>query len=139
MVEKGVLLKRLASLEEYTRDLEEVKAKSLEEFRSDKIIRRYFERTLHMATEACLDIANHTISYEGFREPKDNKDSFEVLKEEKIIMPELAEKLKKMAQFRNVLVYDYIRINPGIVYSILQNNINDIVSFAKCIKERFLQ
>ncbi|NMB97256.1 MAG: DUF86 domain-containing protein [Clostridiaceae bacterium] len=138
MVEKDVLLKRLTLLEEYVRDLEEVKDKSLEEFKSDKVIRRYVERTLHMATEACLDVANHIISYEGFREPKDNKDSFEVLMEEKIIMPELTEKLKKIAQFRNVVVHDYIRIKPEIVYNILQNNINDIVFFAKCIKNRFL-
>ncbi|NLC68865.1 MAG: DUF86 domain-containing protein [Clostridiaceae bacterium] len=67
MVEKSVLLKRLAALEEYTTDLEE--------FRPDKAIRRYVERTLHMATEGCIDIANHIISYEGFREPEDNKDS----------------------------------------------------------------
>jgi uncharacterized protein YutE (UPF0331/DUF86 family) len=138
MVEKDVLLKRLTLLEEYVRDLEEVKDKSLKEFKSDKVIRRYVERTLHMATEACLDVANHIISYEGFREPKDNKDSFEVLMEEKIIMPELTEKLKKIAQFRNVVVHDYIRIKPEIVYNILQNNINDIVFFAKCIKNRFL-
>ena len=95
MVEQHVLLKRLALLEEYVRDLEEMKGKSLEEFKSDKIIRRYVERTLHIATEACLDLANHIISYEGYREPKDNKDSFEILMEEKIISPELAEKLKK--------------------------------------------
>jgi len=138
MVEQEVLLKRLISLEEYIRDLEEVKNNSLEEFKSNKILRRYVERTLHIATEACLDIANHIISYEGLREPKDNKDSFGVLMEAKIIMPELAEKFKKMAQFRNVLVHDYIRINPEIVYSILQNNISDIVSFAKCIKNKFL-
>jgi len=56
MVEQEVLLKRLISLEEYIRDLEEVKNNSLEEFKSNKILRRYVERTLHIATEACLDI-----------------------------------------------------------------------------------
>ena len=138
MVEQSVLLKRLVLLEEYIRDLEEIKDKSLSEFKSDKVIRRYIERTLHMATEACLDIANHIISYEGYREPKDNKDSFEILMEQKITSPELTEKLKKMAQFRNVVVHDYIRIKPEIVYSILQKNITDIVSFAKCIKSKFI-
>ena len=55
-----------------------------------------------MAIEACLDIANHIVSYEGFREPADNKDTFQVLCEQKIINEELTVNLKKMAQFRNV-------------------------------------
>ncbi|HZK18115.1 MAG TPA: HepT-like ribonuclease domain-containing protein [Clostridia bacterium] len=48
-------------------------------FAHDKVVRRYVERTIHMAIEACLDIANHIVSYEGFREPADNKDTFQVL------------------------------------------------------------
>lgn len=139
MVEQDVLIKRLTLLEEYIRDLEEVKDKCLQDLKTDKVMRRYVERTLHMATEACLDIANHIISYEGYREPKDYKDSFEVLMEEDVISPELAEKLKKMAQFRNVIVHDYMRIQPEILYSILHNNIEDIVSFAKCAKQKFLE
>ena len=46
----------------------------------------------------------------------------------------LAESLKRMAQFRNVVVHDYIRINPEIVYSIVQQNIPDIVAFAQAIE-----
>ena len=139
MVEKNVLIKRLILLEEYIRDLNDMKAKKLSDFKADKIARRYVERTLHIAIEACLDIANHTISYEGYREPKDNKDSFVVLMEEKIIAPKLCEKLKKMAQFRNVVVHDYIRIETEIIYSILHKNIGDFIAFAKAIKQKFLQ
>lgn len=51
-----------------------------------------------MAVEACLDIANHIIAYEGYREPIDNKDAFQVLFERDIL---------KMSQFRNVIVHDY--------------------------------
>ena len=138
MVEQSIILKRLTLLEEYIRDLEEMREKSLKDLKSDKVIRRYVERTLHMAAEACLDIANHIISYEGSREPIDNKDSFEVLMEEKVIKPELTEKLKKMAQFRNVVVHDYIRVQPEIIYAILHKNISDIVAYAKCIKQKFL-
>ncbi|MGI5859111.1 MAG: type VII toxin-antitoxin system HepT family RNase toxin [Tepidanaerobacteraceae bacterium] len=101
-------------------------------------ISRYVERTLHMAVEACLDIANHIISYEGYREPVDNKDVFQVLFEQKILDERLMENLKKMAQFRNVIVHDYIRIQPEIVYAILQKNLGDILEFANLVKERFL-
>jgi len=91
-----------------------------------------------MAVEACLDIANHIISYEGYREPIDNKDIFQVLFEQEIIDEKLKESLKKMAQFRNVIVHDYVRIQPEIVYNILQKNLGDIYDFANIVKNKFL-
>lgn len=139
MVEKETIVRRLTFLEEYCSDLDEARQSiNWENFSQDKVIRRYIERTLHMAVEACLDIANHIISYEGYREPVDNKDIFQVLFEQKILDKKLMENLKKMAQFRNVIVHDYIRVQPEIVYAILQKNFGDVLEFANLIKERFL-
>ncbi|MFZ5689473.1 MAG: type VII toxin-antitoxin system HepT family RNase toxin [Bacillota bacterium] len=139
MVERDVIERILVQLEEYLRDLEEVKANyKLSDYLNDKIIRRYTERTLQVAIEACLDLAAHIISYEGLREPLDNKDCFQVLLENQIIPEELTNRLKRMAQFRNVVVHDYIRIKPEIVYAIVQNNIPDIVAFAQHIEKKYL-
>lgn len=138
MVERETIARRLTFLEEYCSDLDEARSLSWEKFARDKVIRRYIERTLHMAVEACLDIANHVIAYEGYREPIDNKDAFQVLFEQEILNEGLMENLKKMAQFRNVIVHDYIRIQPEIVYAILQKNLGDILEFANLIKEKFL-
>lgn len=139
MVEQDVIERILVHLEEYIRDLDEIKLKhTLADFKNNKVIRRYTERTMQIAVEACLDLASHIISYSGFREPKDNKDCFQVLQENGIIFPELADRLKRMAQFRNVVVHDYIKINPEIVYAIVQKNISDIVAFAQCIEATFL-
>lgn len=139
MVEKETLVRRLTLLQEYYSDLAKAYQDfNLEDFSTNKIVRRYVERTLHIAIESCLDIANHIISYEGYREPKDNKDTFEVLFEQKILDNELTNNLKKMAQCRNIIVHDYIRIQPEIVYSIVQNNLVDLLSFARIINDRFL-
>jgi uncharacterized protein YutE (UPF0331/DUF86 family) len=139
LVEQAVIERHLVQLEEYLRDLDEVKSKyTLEDYKENKIIRRYTERTLQVAIEACLDLASHIISYRGFREPLDNKDCFQVLLENGIISTDLADKLKRMAQFRNVVVHDYIRINPEIVYAIVQKNIPDVVTFAQIIEKRYL-
>ena len=139
MAENDVILQRIVLLEEYIRDLEEIKNnKGLDEFICDKFIRRYVERTLHIAVESCLDIANHIISYQGFREPINSKDCFQVLMEEGIIAKDLTDSLKKMAQFRNVIVHDYIRIQPEIVYAVLQKNLGDIILFAKTIKTKYI-
>ncbi len=139
MVDRAVIERLLVQLEEYFRDLDEARILyTLADLKENKIIRRYIERTLQVAIEACLDLAGHIISYEGFREPLDNKDCFQVLLENDIIPPELNDKLKKMAQFRNVVVHDYIRVNPEIVYAIVQKNIRDIVAFSQIVGKKFL-
>jgi len=139
MVDRETIVRRLTLLEEYYTDLDEARQKlSWEKFERDKVVSRYIERTLHMAIEACLDIANHIIAYEGYREPIDNKDAFQVLYEQGILKEGLTENLKKMAQFRNVIVHDYIRVQPEIVFTILQRNQGDILEFANIIKEKFL-
>ena len=140
MIEKNILERRLRALEEYLRDLEETSNKiNWNSFVEDKIIRRYVERTLQMAVEACLDIANHIISYEGYREPVDNKDTFSVLAENNIIYENLSENLKRMAKFRNIVVHDYLSVDPEIVYSILNKHLADISTFANTVKNSFLE
>ena len=136
VVDKAVVERLLVQLEEYLRDLDEAKLRySLEDFKGNKIIRRYTELTLQAAIGVCLDIASHIISYQGFREPLDSKDCFQVLLESKLLPVALTESLKRMAQFRNVVVHDYIRVNPEIVYSIVQENIPDILAFAQVINK----
>jgi len=140
MVEREVIVRRLTLLEEYCRDLHGAReSMEFNEFKTDKVMRRYVERTFQLAIEACLDLANHIISYEGYREPKDNKDIITVLHEKSLLNDEQAVNLKKMAQFRNVLVHDYTRIEPEIVFSILQKHLADILDYAQMIKEQFLQ
>lgn len=128
MVEKEIIKRKLTYLEEYYRDLVEIKTKlTWNQFSQDKIIRRYVERTLHLLIESCLDIVNHVISYEGYREPKNNQDSFQVLVEKNILDSKTGEQLKRMGQFRNVIVHDYTRVQPEIVYAVLQKNLTDIL------------
>ncbi len=139
MVDRDVINRIFTNLDEYLRDLEELKKNStLQDFIANKVTRRYAERTLQLAVEACLDLAQHIISYQGFREPLDNKDCFQVLYEEGIINQSLAGRLKKMAQFRNVVVHDYLKINPEIVFAIIQKDLGNITAFIKAIEEQYL-
>jgi len=139
MVEKAVVERVLVHLEVYLRDLDEISAKyTMADFQNDKFIRRYTERTLQVAIEACLNLASHIISYSGFREPLDNKDCFQIMLENGIISPELADRLKRMAQFRNIVVHDYTKINPAIVYAIVQSHVPDIVAFAQNIAAKYI-
>lgn len=135
MVDREILSHRLALLGEYIADLEAEKDISLKEFQGNKKLRRYTERTLHLAVESCLDIASHIISDEKLREPADNKDFFAVLGEAGYLPEDLTAKLMKMAQFRNVIVHDYARLDPEILWNILQRNVMDLKRFCIIMKD----
>ncbi len=139
MVEQEVIREKLKYLAEYLEDLEQAKTVSLQDLLNDKKTRRYIERTLHMAIECCLDIGSHIISSEKLREPESNKDIFNVLAENNYIPRNSLAKLGKMAQFRNLIVHGYAKIDPEIVYAILQRNLKDIEHFARYIQKRFLE
>jgi len=138
MVDREIITEKIKFLAEYIADLEEEHNVSLNEFISNKMLRRYVERTFQMAIECCLDIGSHIISSERLREPEDNKDIFIVLVENKYLPVNDLENLKKMAQFRNLVVHSYARIDPEILYSILQNSVIDLKKFARNIKEKLL-
>ena len=128
MIDKAVIVRRLTALDEYYSDLIEARDISFEKFSSNKVSRRYIERTLHMAIEACLDVANHI----------NNQDTFAVLQENGVLDDELADQLKEMAKFRNVLVHDYLRVRADIVYGILQDRLEDLRQFGSAIQSIFL-
>ncbi|WP_347491406.1 DUF86 domain-containing protein [Desulfoscipio sp. XC116] len=139
MVEQEVIREKLKYLAEYIDDLEQEQAISMNEFINNKKVRRYIERTLHLSIECCLDISSHIISSERLREPESNKDIFLVLAENGYIPGKELAQLSKMAQFRNLIVHSYAKIDPEIVYIILKRNVADLRKFAQYIYERFLQ
>ncbi len=120
-------------LDEYVGDLKDLQNIDFQEYKENKILRRAVERTLHLAVEACLDIGQHIIAQEGYRTPKDNRDTFHVLTEENIISDSLLKKVNKMAGFRNLIVNDYAQIDNQAVFDILQKHLQDFDAFARAV------
>ncbi len=131
MIDREVIESKLRFLREYLGDLEEYKTISLIDYQTNKKHQRFVERTVHLACECCLDIAAHVISRLGLREPRDNKDLFVVLHENKIISEAVQTAMVKMAKFRNIIVHDYARIEPEVVLGILKINLSDFNPFAR--------
>lgn len=123
-------------LAEYISDLRNVQDVSWTEFAENKVIRRFVERTLHLAAECCIDVGSHIIADEDLREPRDNRDVFAVLGESGVISAELATNLERMAGFRNVIVHDYARIEAEIVYQVLRRNLGDLEAFLTAVASR---
>jgi uncharacterized protein YutE (UPF0331/DUF86 family) len=143
MVDKTLILKKLAELEQYLLQINEFSDITTAEYSSDWKTQRIVDRTLQMMIETCLDIAGHIISNEGYRVPESYADMFNVLQENAIIPEALLDALNKMAKFRNIVVHHYDKIDPGIVITILRNNLGDfnrfktaIVTYLKVLKDK---
>ena len=133
MVDKALLLRKLAELEEYLGQIREYSNISANEYSEDWKIQRIVERTLQMMIEICADVGSHIISDREYRIPKSYADTFRVLYEGKIIEKDLFQRMEKMAKFRNILVHHYSKVDAGIVVRILRSDLNDFLSYKDAI------
>lgn len=131
-----IIKERLQYLRSQVKYLKEERAglRTFDQYSSDIRLRKAVERTLHVAIEACLDIARRIIALEGFRYPADNRDTFRVLTEEKILPQALLDALLEMAGFRNLIVHDYAKIDDARVYGILMKRLGDFDAFAEAMR-----
>jgi uncharacterized protein YutE (UPF0331/DUF86 family) len=122
------LIKALKQWERY----EKIKK---EEFLSNEDIQNMVFHGMLRAIQATIDIGNSIIEIFDFEEPSTYKEIFEILKRHNIINEELAERLKRLAGFRNVLVHLYYDIDLNRVYEVLINERKTLEEFLKVIKD----
>lgn len=135
MVDKHLILRKLAALDEYLSQIKAYESISIKEYVSDWKIQRIVERTLQMIIETCLDIGSHIISDEKLPVPETYADMFRILARNGILGKTELDVYEKMARFRNVIVHDYEKIDPDIVAGILRNNLRDFETFKSSIVE----
>lgn len=80
-----------------------------------------------------MDIANYVIARKQLKISDDEENIFLVLGRESILPDLLAERMKGMVKFRNILVHDYLDVLPREVYQNLQHGLSDFDEFAKAI------
>lgn len=135
MVNKNIIEKTLSTITTNIRELELASDIDWTKYCSDIRSKRFVERTLHVIIEACLDVAQHIIAEEGFREPSTYRDSFTILCEEGIIPKEKQEIYEKIAMFRNLIVHHYEKVDDSIVFGIFKKNLEDFKNFVQYLLE----
>lgn len=130
MVDRETVEKRLFKLEQSLRKLRELSRVSWDEYIKDEGIRDRAERNLQIAAQICIDIGSHVIADRAYRPPCSYGDIFTVLMEEGLLPEALASTMKQIAGFRNILVHDYLDVDPQIVFKSLKR-IDVFKQFAK--------
>jgi uncharacterized protein YutE (UPF0331/DUF86 family) len=129
VVDKDLLLRKLADLEQHIDQVSEFRTVTVEEYRQDWKTQRIVERTLQMAIEACLDVATHVVADRRLRVASTYAEIFDVLGDAGLLEADLRKAMIRIARFRNILVHDYARIDPAVVVRILQEGLDDLRQF----------
>jgi len=133
VVDKTLILRKLAELEEYLGQVKEYASITVGRYSKDWKAQRVVERTLQMMIETCADVAGHIISDKGYRVPATYADTFRVLYENGILNKDLFETMETMAKFRNIIVHRYDKVGTEIVVGILKKDLNDFSAYKDAI------
>ena len=122
---------RLLKLEEVISSLEELRATGpTGDFRDSWAA----ERGLQLASEVVFDIGNHILSAHFGASAQDYEDILEQLSVRGVIPVEVRQQLKGLWGFRNILVHDYLRLDPEAIVEKLRQAPGDFSSLAVAIR-----
>jgi uncharacterized protein YutE (UPF0331/DUF86 family) len=126
---KDLLRTRCQEVVESCDRLDKIARLSKNEFFRDQDAKDIASYRLLLAIEAALNVCYHICSKQLKKIPENYSDCFRILGEAAIIPPDLAEKLQKMARFRNLLVHVYWEVNEETIYTIVTSHLQDLRKF----------
>ena len=124
---------RCAEIEESVARLERLRDLGREAFLADQDARDLACYRLLVALEAALALCYHVSSKLLRKVPEKYAECFGMLGEAGIVPGDLAERLKQMARFRNLLVHMYWKVDYSRVYDLIQRNLGDLRPFAAAV------
>lgn len=126
---------KIKEIDEFLSQLKEIIPSNLEEYKSNLEKKAACERYVEKIVEAAVDLAFFAIKIKKLEIPEDDTDAFNILLKNKIINNELAEKLKNAKGMRNIIVHEYGKIDDGIVFnSITEELEKDVAEFIGIIR-----
>lgn len=135
MVDRDKIEGMIRHVRRYTTYLREVvdqdQQKFLEDPRSIGSARYYIQ----VSVETCINIANHIISTEGMRAPKDYKDTFRVLDEAGVLPEDSTHAMGQLAGPRNLLVHVYWDVDDVMIYEGIRSELDDFDTFVKHVMD----
>ncbi len=121
------LARRLLSLRESLAALEaRPEAADASSLAADPVLKAAVERWLQVAVEACIDVAQHVVSREGWTPPTTARATFLSLATHGVIALDLAQRLGSAAALRNLLVHDYADVDVIRLAAIVRDDLGDL-------------
>lgn len=126
-MKNGIIVGKMAQMEETLRQLRPYIPSSFEELSSDWGRQRILERALQILVEAMIDIGERIVALSGLgpcetsAEVMQRLEELAVIRDSKIYVP--------MVRFRNFLVHQYDQVDLRIVYALATKRLDDFKKF----------
>lgn len=130
---RDLLLQRIQEIRGALASLRAESARPRDEFVTDGQAVDATKYRLVVAIEAAVSLCMHVSSRLTARTPESYADCFNELRDAAILASDLAERLGRMARFRNRLVHLYWRIDNERLWIILQENLGDLEAYLVAI------
>lgn len=127
----GTLIEEL--LEEMERNvgrLREMQKVSREDFAGDPHHYLYAERCFQLAIQCLVDTCCYLAAQKRWQKPESASEAVELLARQGVLTETFGRRIAGMANFRNILVHAYLKIDREVVYSML-DRLDDFGEFAR--------
>jgi uncharacterized protein YutE (UPF0331/DUF86 family) len=128
-----VIVSKIQSIQKCVRRAREEYSYSPEEFSKDFTRQDAAILNVIRACETTIDLANHLIKTKKIGVPTSSSDAFSLLEAERIITADMADRLKKMNGFRNMVVHQYTQIELDIVVAVITVELDLLVEFCDIV------
>ena len=118
----------------FVRDLRDMGEVSESAFLANRERQYAVLHALQLAIEGTVDIATHICAADDLGIPSSYAEAFDLLEKAGVLDAALAEDLRRMARFRNLVVHLYAHIDLSAVYRILRERLGDFDRYLSAIE-----
>ncbi len=125
-----VVMQKLASIDRCLRAIHDYLGGDLAKLQ-EPIVLDAVVLNLQRACEQAIDAACREVSRRGLGIPADSADAFTLLERDRLVSPEVAERMRRMVGFRNIAVHEYRKLDPLIVRTVVEHRLGDFLALCR--------
>ncbi len=135
MIRAGIIRTKIAEIREGLELVKKHLPKSFDEFEPLGLVKDGIYKRVEFCIENVFDICAIIDTDLKLGVPSSDEDILELLVRNGIFAEDMAEKLRSMKGFRNVVVHKYGGIDDTLTYGFLSNNLGDFEEFIEKVTE----
>jgi uncharacterized protein YutE (UPF0331/DUF86 family) len=138
VVKTRAILERLHALDEYIRLLQPYRQWDVRRLTEDRIVYGGVLHYLQLAAQVVMDVSAHLQVELDLGHVTDYREAILGLGKHGVLPEEFVERMSGLTGFRNILVHEYLTVDPMKVHQVLQHGVEDLKEFIVYITD-FLQ
>jgi uncharacterized protein YutE (UPF0331/DUF86 family) len=138
VVKTRAILERLHALDDYIRLLQPYRQWDVRRLTEDRIVYGGVLHYLQLAAQVVMDVSAHLQVELDLGHVTDYREAILSLGKHGVLPEEFIERMSGLTGFRNILVHEYLTVDPMKVHQVLQHGVEDLKEFIVYITD-FLQ